>query len=201
MASVACTKGLRHDQAMVTAARGWENLPADEHNRVWDLFEATFHFHPSVNPSHWPSIVEPEPSVTWDLALDRAEVTDRRRKGAWTEGVDYVRVNTVLIAAWTSLLTSSDWLYVLDWQHPGYRCWPHRVDVPTVPNTMPVDVFPNGDYYIFLSPDLRLGTFGHPWEASLCVWGDQLIDAVDAVDSDCLPRVLRRNGTVATSER
>ena len=101
-------------------------------------------------------------------------------------GRNYVRVNTVLIAAWTRVLAPSDWLYVLDWQHPGYRCWPHRVDAPTTPNTMPVEVFPNGDYYIFLSSALQYGTFAHPWEASLCVWGDQLIDAVAAVDSDCL---------------
>jgi hypothetical protein len=185
---------------MVKTPNGWQVLTRDEHERAWTLFEATFQFHPSVNPSHWPSITEPEPSVTWDLALDRAEVADPRRNAPWTEGVVYERVNAVLIAAWTSLLTSTDWLYVLDWQHPGYRCWPHRVDEPTIPNNMPVDVFPNGDYYIFLSPDLRLGTFGHPWEASLCVWGDQLLSAVEAVDRDCLTRVLRRNGTALTSE-
>jgi hypothetical protein len=200
MAGVARTEGLRHDQAMATTPRGWEGLPGDEDRRVWDLFEATFRFRPSMNPAHWPGIVEPNPSVTWDLALDRAEVVDGWRRGGWTDGVDYVRVNAVLVAAWTRVLAPSDWLYVLDWQHPSYRCWPHRVDPPTTPNTMPVDVFPNGDYYIFLSSDLRYGTFGHPWEASLCVWGDQLIDAVAAVDRDCLTRVLRRNGEVTASD-
>jgi hypothetical protein len=101
---------------------GWEELPDHEHGQVWDRFEATFSFRPSVNPAKWPGIVEPTPSVT------------------------------------------ADWL-----------C-------------------PNGDYYIYLSADLSLGTFGHPWEASLCVWGDQLIDAVAAVNRDGLTRILRRDG-------
>jgi hypothetical protein len=179
--------------------RGWENLRAAEHERVWDEFEAAFRFHPTMNPARWPAIVEPNPSVTWDLALDRAEVIERRT-GGWTDGVDDVRVNSVLVAAWTRILSPTDWIYVLDWQHPGYRCWPHHVDPPTSPDTMPVPVYPDADYYIFLSSDLRFGTFGHPWEASLCVWGDQLIDAVAAVDPDCLTHVLRRNGRATTSD-
>ena len=178
---------------MANLPSGWENLRGDEHDQIWDRFEATFQFHPSVNPAGWPGIAEPNPSVTWDLALDRGEVVDGWHRGGWQPGVDDVRVNTTLIAAWTRFLGPSDWLYVLDWQHPGYRCWPHRVDPPTEPTTLPVEVFPNDDYYIFLSPDLRLGTFGHPWEASLCVWGDQLLQAVAAVDRDCLTRILRHN--------
>ncbi|MFB7608823.1 DUF2716 domain-containing protein [Streptomyces gardneri] len=30
---------------------------------------------------------------------------------------------------------------------------------------------PHGDYYLHLTDDLRLGTFGHPWEETLTVWG------------------------------
>jgi Protein of unknown function (DUF2716) len=190
----------RHDQAMATMPSGWQALPGDEHDRVWDMFETTFRFQPSMNPAHWPGIVEPSPSVTWDLALDRGEVVDGWHKGRWSWGVDDVRVNMVLIAAWKSILAPSDWLYVLDWQHPGYRCWPHRVGPPNTPNTMPVGAFPDADYYVYLSPELRLGTFGHPWEASLCVWGDQLIDAVATVDRDCLTHILRRNGVAAAAD-
>jgi len=179
---------------------GWETLPGLEHDQVWDRFQATFRFRPSVNPAKWPGIVEPSPSVTWDLGLDRDELLDGWQKGRWSWGVDDVELNALLIAAWTSILAPADWLYVLDWQHPGYRCWPHRVEPPTAPSTLPVDVFPNGDYYIYLSADLSLGTFGHPWEASLCVWGAQLIDAVASVNRDCLTRILRRNDVANASD-
>lgn len=30
---------------------------------------------------------------------------------------------------------------------------------------------PDWDYYLHLTEDLRLGTFGHPWEQTLCVFG------------------------------
>jgi hypothetical protein len=178
---------------------GWEFLPSDEHDQVWNLFETTFHFKPSINPARWPGITEPSPSVTWDLALHRGELVDGWHKGLWRRGVDDMQVNTVLIAAWTRILAPSDWLYVLDWQHGGHRCWPRLVEPPTTPNSLPIDVFPDGDYYIYLSPDMRLGTFGHPWEASLCVWGEKLIDAVATVDRNCLTRLLRRNGEATAS--
>lgn len=57
--------------------------------------------------------------------------------------------------------------------------------------------FPNGDYDIFVSQDLRPGTFGHPWEGSLCVWGAELIDAVAARDAAVLTRLRRRDGKPA----
>ncbi|WP_354644540.1 DUF2716 domain-containing protein [Kitasatospora camelliae] len=43
----------------------------------------------------------------------------------------------------------------------------------------------------------RFGTFGHPWERSLCVLGAGLLDLVEESVHRVLPRVLRRNGTPA----
>jgi hypothetical protein len=36
----------------------------------------------------------------------------------------------------------------------------------------PVEVYPNGDYYVFLNEDMTAGTFGHPWGPTLCVFGE-----------------------------
>jgi hypothetical protein len=38
-----------------------------------------------------------------------------------------------------------------------------------------VTPLPNGDYYIFLSEVFRTGTFGHPWEETMCIFGDRLL--------------------------
>ena len=65
-------------------------------------------------------------------------------------------------------------LLVLDWQHPAYLFSPHRHALE--PGQWPVPVFPNGDYYAFLSGDLNMGTFGRPWEQTLCVFGEPLIE-------------------------
>ena len=54
-------------------------------------------------------------------------------------------------------------------------------------------VYPDGDYYCFFSPDMSEGTFGHPWEQSLCVIGDRLIKSLGQSPSLWLP-TLRING-------
>src|SRR5262249_10918725 len=142
---------------------GWQGLRTDEYDQIWERFSARFQFRASVDPAHWPAIVAPVPSLTWDVS-----------------SVDDDGLNRLVMGALQDCVPTDEWVYALDWQHPGYRCWPHRVD-PTLRTYMwPVEVFPNGDYYIYASRDLTFGTFGHPWEATLCVWGADLIDAVAA---------------------
>ena len=48
-------------------------------------------------------------------------------------------------------------------------------------------VFPDGDYYAFAGPDLNEGTFGHPWEPSLCVFGHRLVASLGAALATWLP--------------
>ena len=57
----------------------------------------------------------------------------------------------------------------------------------------PVPVFPNGDYYIFARPDFSTGTFGHPWEKTLCVFGSELVQTLGRTLATWLPRK-RENG-------
>ncbi|MFA7767591.1 DUF2716 domain-containing protein [Streptomyces sp. NRRL S-448] len=40
----------------------------------------------------------------------------------------------------------------------------------------PGSVYPDGDYHLYRTPELRFGTFGHPWEHTLCVFGAPLRD-------------------------
>jgi len=56
-------------------SRTWVNhgpvwVPMDEqtYNSVWELFEAQFRFRPSTKATDWPGIVEPAPSITFDLS-------------------------------------------------------------------------------------------------------------------------------------
>lgn len=50
-----------------------------------------------------------------------------------------------------------------------------------------------GDYYAFLTPDLEEGTFGHPWEQTLCVIGRRMVDSLGRSLGTWLP-VKRENG-------
>jgi hypothetical protein len=51
----------------------------------------------------------------------------------------------------------------------------------------PVEIFPDGDYYVFLSEDMTVGTFGHPWEQTLCVFGDPLLSTLVPLLTSWLP--------------
>ncbi len=62
------------------------------------------------------------------------------------------------------------------------------------PNAWSIPVLPDGDYYIFLSPDFRFGTFGHPWEETICVFGQELLDAFAQHPPQLFREIVRSNG-------
>ncbi|AWZ08836.1 hypothetical protein DRB96_29215 [Streptomyces sp. ICC1] len=103
-----------------------------------------------------------------------------------TDGLD-----RILRPALRALTPPGERLHRLDWQHTGHDFDPHRVGGPGEPE-WPGEVYPNGDYYLYLQPDLLFGTFGHPWEQTLCVWGAGLLAAVEAELTGLLGEPLRR---------
>ncbi|MFB9906511.1 DUF2716 domain-containing protein [Allokutzneria oryzae] len=168
----------------------WQELDPDSHRRVWNRFDGRFDFLPSAHPEDWPSIVEPTPSLTWDLAPGQRRPLSRydhaaRDFGRSREGVD--ELADVLFAALKRCTGEQDWVYVLDWQHASYRFWPHRTDSV---DPWPVPIVPDGDYCAFLAADLSYGIFGHPWERTVCLFGGELTTAV----ADHGQPVLRRDG-------
>lgn len=67
----------------------------------------------------------------------------------------------------------------------GCGLWSRVVVEAGDPEAVRAGTYPNGDYYLHLTHDLRLGTFGHPWEQTLTVWGSSLLTAVQAELSTC----------------
>lgn len=64
-------------------------------------------------------------------------------------------------------------LVAIDWQHQTFRYSPRaHVNANT---RCAVSVLPDGDYYGHMTEDLRWGTFGHPWQQTLTLWGDDLV--------------------------
>jgi hypothetical protein len=51
-----------------------------------------------------------------------------------------------------------------------------------------------------MTPDFAEGTFGHPWEQSLCVVGERLVETLGRWLTAWLP-VLRRDGVVESLMR
>ncbi|MFF4244361.1 DUF2716 domain-containing protein [Streptomyces sp. NPDC001822] len=154
-----------------------------EYRRVWDRFYDEFTFRPSTSALKWPAIKEPVTSVTWSLpALD--------------DDPEYKcldRLVEVVEQGLTSCSGSSGTLFALDWQHTSYRFAPQGVGGPGQP-AWPLSPYPDGDYYIYLSEDFRMGSFGHPWEQSLCLFGQEFLDAASAEVEELLGKPIRRSG-------
>ncbi|WP_406045041.1 DUF2716 domain-containing protein [Micromonospora sp. NBC_00898] len=95
-------------------------------------------------------------------------------------------VNALGLPAMTRAFPTDTRLLVLDWQHTSYHFWPHR-QACRPDQEWPIEIFPDGDYYIFLTPDMSCGTFGHPWEQTLCVFGEPLVKVLAPLLTSWLP--------------
>ncbi len=140
---------------------------------MWTRFTDLFGFDRSRGLAA-PVINDPTPSVTFDL--NGLEAGSR-----WAASVDAIQAEA--LRCFVTDLPGSDSMFVLDWQHPAYRFDAHAEALDTTPRD-PVDdyptVYPDGDYYAFVTADMTNGTFGHPWEPTLCVFGDQLVPTLGA---------------------
>ncbi|MFE4922327.1 DUF2716 domain-containing protein [Streptomyces sp. NPDC056661] len=158
-------------------------LSQAEYRRVWDRFYAEFNFRPSMNPAYWPGIKEPAVSVTWSLAsLDDDPGYER---------LD--RLIEVVEQGLTACVPVQARLFALDWQHEALQFSPHLVRGPGQAE-WPLSPYPDGDYYIFLSEDFLIGSFGHPWESSLCLFGQELLNVAAEPVDEILGKPIRRSG-------
>lgn len=139
----------------------WTKLSEDEYATVWDRFYADFKFKPNYHERTIPAIVEPRPFVTFDLSSKLSEDTR-------------CDIGKLLLDSFLAITAEGDEMYSLDWQHKCYRFEPHNVI-----NLGPIGWYPDGDYYIFLAEDFSFGTFGHPWQKSLCVFGMPLLQQLE----------------------
>lgn len=155
---------------------GWTTL--DNQDRYWDRFTDRFGFRPGTAQSTWPAIAEPTPSITFDLTVT-ADIA-----GAWRRRFD--AVNAEALCCFVSEFPDDPMFAVLDWQHAGYRL-DAAVHAAACDTEWQVPVYPNGDYYIFLRDDLSEGTFGHPWEQTLCVFGERLLGSLGCTLATWLP--------------
>lgn len=162
------------------AAEGiWHPLDYDE---AWAPFDEQFGFEANFHEHTKPAITLPERSMVIDLAPVFAHEGPRFAAGE-------AAVNAAALRAFVWLAEGRE-LTALDWQHTPYRYSPERHALAGLA-FWPVAVFPNGDYYIHYAPGLEWGTFGHPWQQSLTVWGDPLIESLGAELLKWLPRHLQ----------
>ena len=108
-------------------------------------------------------------------------------------------LNLDFLPCFKKLVPPGGWLYAMDW-HVGWRFFPHREFDARDVRAWGISVLPHGDYTVFLTPDLRQGTFGHPWEGTICLFGNDLLDSVAAEPPTLFGKPLRRDGQLLTPD-
>lgn len=146
----------------------WIELPRHRYDKVWDRFDEAFQFRPSVYAKDWPTFREPVPSVTWDIADLLNEFNP------WTDP-QATPYNLALLTALRSCLAEDEPVLALDWQHSCYLFYPHHFRGADDPGSWRIPALPSGEYHLFVTEDHRLGSLGHPWAATLCVFGDEFL--------------------------
>jgi hypothetical protein len=147
----------------------WQELVRAEHDAAWARFYRCFHWRREYERGKGAAILEPILSVTWSIA----HAFGPQREELETD------LNVKMHRALRRCTKPDLRLLVLDWQHTCYWFWPQRFADPTVREAWKVPVLPDSDYYIFLAEDFGFGLFGHPWEKTICVFGQELLTVLD----------------------
>jgi hypothetical protein len=163
----------------------WKPLSPSRSTKVWDRFDEAFQFRPSVDREDWPSFREATPSVTWHIR------TLLETFNPWRDS-EATPYNQALLTALQQCLAPDEPVLALDWQHASYEFYPHRLRDAGNPATWYIPALPSGEYHLFVTEDHRLGSLGHPWEGTLCIFGEGFVDAYLRVKPPGLDQSLRR---------
>ena len=153
----------------------------EEYNEIWNKFYDIFDFKPSIYKKDWPTFNVVKPSITYDIS-------DFYNQQSFEDAYKfYDDLHKKSLMAFRECSLECEKLYALDWHHSCYEFDPwqeiEKIEFEYADGSKikkwPIEVLPNGDYYIFLASDFRWGILGHPWEKSMCVFGQELIDSFE----------------------
>ncbi|MFI9206100.1 DUF2716 domain-containing protein [Streptomyces sp. NPDC053048] len=154
-------------------------LDDPEHDAIWKRFEKRFEV--TYETAHR-GITEPPGAVTWHLAA----VDDR-------DDALLAEVEAVIARGIRRCGRPGDRLYCLKWYISGSRLDPTRTGGPGQPRWSAYAYLVD-EPVIQVTADLRMGTYGNFQEASLCVFGADLVAEVEDDLTRLLGTVLRRDG-------
>jgi len=142
----------------------WIELLSSEKDEIWSSVYNRLGFKPSVYTKDFPGFKEPAPSITYSFS------------DIWGDGFEALSIDLHNKAheLFRRVTPSGDFLFALDWQHQCYKYFPDRIKSPD-DNEWRIPALPNGDYYLFIEKSLKFGWLGHPWEQSICIFGQPLL--------------------------
>ncbi|WP_432987077.1 DUF2716 domain-containing protein [Dactylosporangium sp. CA-233914] len=173
----------------------------------------SYHWSPPGRPAEERPVVlvfdDPAGDAVWRRFLSHWAFSGDSRNGPPTEPPDSVTWQLSAIDGDTTAVSAlerivqrglrlavhpGERVYALNAYTQGYHFDPRLTGGPGQPPP-PRCAYPDrGDDRLYTTADLRTGTYGDPWEASLCVFGTELLREVEADLTALLGVVLRRGG-------
>lgn len=136
-------------------------ITEEESIKVWDKFYDLFDFNPSV--SAFPAVK----SAMSQLKLDI--------KDCFSSDFPFNKLEQLALKLFEQVSKPGERLYALDWQHECYDFDPRQAMDRNEFDEWIIPIFPNGEYYIFLTKDFTNIWFGHPWEQTITLIGDNFV--------------------------
>jgi len=159
----------------------WIKLSPMESKIIWRKFKKKFQFKPSVHKVDWPGFKEPFYSITYDIS---SIFGNFNRKNL------VIDLQKKALKAFQTITKPGDMIYALDWQHSCYKFDPR---LSNENDDWKISALPDGDYYIFMTEDLKNGFFGHPWEHTVCILGEMFVKKLKQHFPLIFSKVLRKN--------
>jgi len=161
--------------------RNWVPLSKNEYGQIWDRIYRDFKFKPST--SIFPSFKVPHPYITFNISDYFGESTDLDA---------YDELEGRVLDAFIECTMRGEYILALDWQHECYWINPRLAFERDEFGEWAIPIFPNGDYYFFIQKDFKWGFLGHPWEESITIFGNELINAFNRHKPRMFRKILRQ---------
>ncbi|KQN98941.1 DUF2716 domain-containing protein [Paenibacillus sp. Leaf72] len=160
----------------------WIELDSELYRVVWDKFSKDFNFKPGGLKENSPTFITPRPFVIYDISHLYGNGFEFR----------YKDLEKCIVNAMLECTDEYEYIYVLDWQHDSYLFNPHLESTKNEWGEWPIPLYPNGDYYFFLNKTMTWGYLGHPWENSICIFGNEFLKAVERIKPKLFNKVIRQ---------
>ena len=149
----------------------WKKLNSIEYDSVWDKFEEKYQFRPSV--SEFPGITNKFPQLKFDIEKCYDDIFKNEK------------IENIALDLFKKITKPNERMYALDWQHESYDFDPRFIiDKDEIFDEWIIPIFRNGDYYIFVTKDFKKLWFGHPWEQTITLVGEEIIKYSDNLIAD-----------------
>ena len=151
----------------------FKKLDKAEIDMVWDRFENLFHFKPGINNNiFFPAIKTSKPKFKFSV------------KHCFSLDFSMTKLEAFALSLFDEITSPGERLYALDWQHECYDFDPRREMDRNEFDEWIVPVLPDGDFYIFLTKDFNNVWIGHPWEKTVTLVGENIVNHGQRMRSD-----------------